>query len=255
MTLFSDTLGAGRDIVLLHGWGLHSGVWDATARALAQHFRVTRIDLPGHGRSPHMPQPASLNAWADRILQAAPAQAVWLGWSLGGMVAMQIAATHPERVAKLILIASTPKFARSADWPHAMTSELLTQFAEALELDYRKTIRRFLALQLRGSAHERETLASLNREVFLHGLPAAAALQGGLAILRDTDLRPLLPRITCPTLVMAGDRDLLIPLPACDYLAMNLPNGKLLTLAKSGHTPFLSHSCEFLPALNEFLYD
>ena len=52
MKLYTETLGAGPDLVLLHGWGLHAGVWESTAAELAKSWRVTLVDLPGHGRSP-----------------------------------------------------------------------------------------------------------------------------------------------------------------------------------------------------------
>lgn len=255
MSLYSETLGNGPDIVLLHGWGLHGGIWEETAAHLAKNFRVTCIDLPGHGRSAAMSESYTLQTLAERILSVVPQQTIWLGWSLGGMLAMQCAAIHPERVTKLILVASTPKFTCSVDWSHGISSEVLEQFAQEMEHDAKKTIRRFLALQLRGSERAHESLAALNHAVFRHGLPATVALRGGLNILRDADLRTHLARITSPALVIAGERDPLIPLQTGDYLAANLPNGKLFTLPKSGHAPFLSHPPEFLLALNEFLYD
>ncbi len=253
MNPYSETLGNGPDIVLLHGWGLHGGVWEETAAQLAKNFRVTCIDLPGHGRSAVIPEPYTLQSLAERIVPVVPQQATWLGWSLGGMLAMHCAAIHPERVTKLILVASTPKFTRSADWSHGISTEVLEQFSQELEHDAKKTIRRFLALQLRGSERAQASLAALNQAVFRHGLPATAALRGGLNILRDADLRAHLARITSPALVIAGERDPLTPLPASAYLAENLPHGKLFTLQKSGHAPFLSHPAEFLRALNNFL--
>lgn len=250
---FRETLGNGPDIVLLHGWGLHGGVWEETAAQLANDFRVTCIDFPGHGRSAAMPEPYTLHTLVERIVSGAPQQAIWLGWSLGGMLAMHFAATHPERVTKLILVASTPRFTRSADWSHGISPEVLEHFAQELEHDAEKTVRRFLALQLRGSERAQTSLAALNHAVFRHALPATAALRGGLNILRDADLRARLARITSPALVIAGERDPLIPLQAGDYLAAHLPNGKLFPLPKSGHAPFLSHPAEFMRALNNFL--
>ena len=253
MSLFMEAVGNGPDIVLLHGWGLHGGIWEETAAHLAKTFRVTCIDLPGHGRSAVIPEPYTLQTLAERILTVAPRQAIWLGWSLGGMLAMHCAAIHPERVTKLILVASTPKFTRSTDWSHGIGTEVLEQFAQELEHDAKTTIRRFLALQLRDSERAQASVAALNHAVFRHGLPATAALRGGLNILRNADLCTHLALITSPALVIAGERDPLIPLPAGDYLAANLPNGKLFTLAKAGHAPFVSHPAEFLRALNDFL--
>lgn len=249
----NSALRNGADIVLLHGWGLHGGIWDETAAQLVENFHITCIDLPGHGRSIDLPEFYTLQTLAEFVLRAAPPQAIWLGWSLGGMLAMQIAATHPERVKKLILVSSTPKFLCSADWSHGISSEVLDKFSQELEHDTRKTIKRFLALQLRGSERAQASLAALNQAVFRHGLPKVEALRGGLNILRDADMREHLPLITCPALVVAGERDPLIPLRANEYLAANLPNGRLFTQSKSGHAPFLSHPAEFFQALNGFL--
>ena len=101
--LHSRTLGCGPDIVLLHGWGAQGSIWNEIAADLAARYRVTMIDLPGHGKSPESerePEPtlASLTA---RVAQVAPTRATWLGWSLGGMVAMQLASETPQRGEKL----------------------------------------------------------------------------------------------------------------------------------------------------------
>lgn len=253
MTLFSETAGHGPDLVLLHGWGLHSGVWDETAAALAENFRVTLIDLPGHGRSPLLSGHYSLTTLAQQLLESAPPHAMWLGWSLGGIIARHLAAQHPERVNKLILVASTPKFVNAPDWEHGVEAATLDEFVRALTSDYRSCIKRFLALQLRGSAHAAQTLRRLNDIAFRHGEPDRRALSAGLALLRDSDLRDELGGITCPALVIAGERDTLTPPDAQRFLAAHLPQAYLSVIAGAGHAPFLSHAPEFLRALNEFL--
>ena len=92
MTLSTYTIGNGQDLVLLHGWGLHSPIWKEFAPTLAQHFRVTVIDLPGYGESKYDPKTAkSLPKLAEQLLEYAPPQAIWLGWSLGGLIASYLA--------------------------------------------------------------------------------------------------------------------------------------------------------------------
>ena len=254
MTLFSETAGHGPDLVLLHGWGLHSGVWEQTAAVLAENFRVTLIDLPGHGRSPLLSGYYSLTTLAQQLLESAPPHAMWLGWSLGGIIALHLAALHPERVNKLILVASTPKFVNAPDWEHGVTADTLDEFAHTLASDYRACIKRFLALQLRGSAHATETLRRLDAIAFRHGEPDPRALSAGLALLRDSDLRAELGSINCPVRVIAGERDTLTPPDAPRYLATHLPQAHLSVIAGAGHAPFLSHAQEFIRVLNEFLH-
>lgn len=93
------------DLVLLHGWGLHSVVWDPVVPALLEHFQVTVIDLPGMGRSPLPKGHYDLDFLVQQVLTVAPPKATWLAWSLGAHVALAIAQRYPERVQALSLIA------------------------------------------------------------------------------------------------------------------------------------------------------
>jgi pimeloyl-[acyl-carrier protein] methyl ester esterase len=175
------------------------------------------------------------------------------GWSLGGQIALRWAQRYPEQVRRLVLVASTPCFARRADWPCAMPAGTLAEFGEALQLDYAQTLRRFLALQVRGSEQERELLATLRGTLFSHGEPDLGALQLGLEILRDCDLRSILPDIRQPALVIAGERDTLTPLQASEYLASHLAGARLATIRGAAHAPFLSHQAEFSEHVMNFL--
>ena len=110
--LHVEVRGQGANLCMLHGWGLHGGVWTSTRRRLHGRRRVTCIDLPGHGRSPELR--ADLDLWAKAALHAAPPRATWLGWSLGGMVAMRAAQIEPHRITRLILVCTTPRFTNPA---------------------------------------------------------------------------------------------------------------------------------------------
>ena len=114
-----QTIGEGDcHLVLLHGWGLNAQVWDCITPQLASHFTLHLVDLPGYGRSGGFGA-MSLEAMAQRVLEQAPPQAVWLGWSLGGLVASQVAIMRPERVQALVTVASSPCFAARDDWPES----------------------------------------------------------------------------------------------------------------------------------------
>ena len=93
MTLHAETQGSGPALVMLHGWGLHSGIWEPVLPRLRQHFRVTCIDLPGHGGSRGWDEGFDLETAAAAALEAAPRRAAWLGWSLGGQVTLAADAT------------------------------------------------------------------------------------------------------------------------------------------------------------------
>jgi pimeloyl-[acyl-carrier protein] methyl ester esterase len=253
--LWTESQGTGPELVLLHGWGLHGGIWDELAPALIDAHRAIRPDLPGHGRSPPVSASAgpALARWAEAVLAAAPARADWLGWSLGGLIALWAAAHHPERVRRLVLLASTPRFVRGPDWPDAVDPQVFDDFAAALGQAYRPTLLRFVALQTRAGGHARDDQRQLRARLFERGEPDPAALAEGLTILRGSDLRAQLSRVTQPALVITGGRDTLIPAGASRRLARALPAGRLLELADAGHAPFLSHGAELAARIRAFL--
>jgi pimeloyl-[acyl-carrier protein] methyl ester esterase len=253
MTLFSQTQGHGPDVVLLHGWGLHSGVWQDTAQALAQHYRVTRIDLPGYGGSAWS-APDSLETLAAYTLDSAPARAVWIGWSLGGMLALQAALNRPARLAGLILAASSPRFVQAVDWP-GVPAQVLAQFSGDLQSDFRGTLARFLTLQLRGSMESRPALQQLRARLLDAGTPQMPALRDGLAMLAETDLRSRIKDITCRTLLICGEHDTLVPLAAAEAFVLLSAHARIECIRGAAHAPFLSHPHVFLRHVNAFLHD
>jgi pimeloyl-[acyl-carrier protein] methyl ester esterase len=254
MSLYINALGSGPTVVLLHGWGMHGGVWAELARELADGSRVVTPDLPGFGRSRDAWQAdAGLPVIVEQLLGALPARATWVGWSLGGLLALAATRRAPDAVDRLVLIGATARFVQGADWSCAMAGDTLHQFADELERDYRGTLNRFLSLQV-GST-ERDLLRRLRAQVLEHGEPHPDALRAGLAILEQTDLRGELSAIRAPTLVLHGARDRLVPVAAGEHLARHLPHARLVTLETAGHVPFLSHPAPCLSALRNFLHE
>ena len=250
-----ETEGQGPELLLLHGWGLHGGVWDTLMPRLTPHLRVTRLDLPGHGRSRHLPMPPSLTELTLQTMAAVPPGAVVLGWSLGGLVALEAALRMPQRMRGLVLANTTPRFITAEDWPEAMPPEQLQEFAAGLGKDYKDTLQRFLSLQVRGDEAARASLRQLRDALFAHGEPDTASLATGLTILKNSDLRSRLKDVSVPTLVLAGGYDRLTPPGAGEYLAGHIPGAQLEVLSKSAHAPFISHADAFVVALLRFVDD
>ncbi len=254
MSLHVEVTGQGRPLVMLHGWGMHGGIWGEAAIRLADDFEVHNLDLPGHGASE-----AQGDLTLDGIVEQLDAQfgqpVAVLGWSLGGILAQHWAARSPHKVDRLILIASTPCFTQREDWLFGMDSGTLQQFAAELERNHAATLRRFLALQVRGSENERELLAALRTQLFSRGEPDLSALRGGLEILRDADLRASLPGIKQATLAIAGQRDKLTPPEASYYLAQVMPNARVIEIAGAAHAPFLSHTATVVQHIKRFLHE
>jgi len=244
------------DLVLLHGWGLHSVVWDPIVPDLLAHFQVTVIDLPGMGRSPLPRGDYDLDYVMAQVLAVAPARALWLAWSLGGEIATAIAARHAERVRALLLVASNPSFVRREDWSCAMPAEQFQQFRDFYDEDPEGTLIRFLSLQCRGSGRMKEDIRFLQEILYLQGLPAPQALRGGLRLLSDLDVRDDLATLTQPVQVVLGQNDVLVPaslVPALRDLNPRLDQPAIQVLANSGHAPFLAEPEAFLAATMPFL--
>ncbi|RMH45832.1 MAG: pimeloyl-[acyl-carrier protein] methyl ester esterase [Gammaproteobacteria bacterium] len=253
MKPFVETIGQGPDVVMLHGWGLHGGIFAQVVPWLSQKYRVHIVDLPGFGRSAVPNQAYTMDMLTSQVLDVAPSQALWLGWSLGGMLAMHVAASHPDKVQGLITVAASPRFIQAPDWPHAMKPEVLDQFAGLLLEDYRGTLIRFLAIQTMGSETQRDDIEFLKTQVFQYGEPAPRALRGGLDILRTTDLRAQIGQITCPWLRLYGRLDGLVPVKSADDVAALAPNSQQHIFAKASHAPFISHPDAFLDVVAPFL--
>jgi pimeloyl-[acyl-carrier protein] methyl ester esterase len=249
--IHAEVFGQGPDVVMAHGWGMHSGVWRSFARRFAENYRVTLVDLPGHGRSGMIPD-FTLDGVGRALLDAAPERAHWLGWSLGAKIALRVAGLCPERLSSLTMLAGTARFARGEDWPCAMDLTLMSRFAEDLVHDYHRTLMQFLGLQTWGLENAREVLKELKAQVAECGEPDVVALQAGLDILRTEDLRGELPGLRVPLLFLLGGRDRLAP-PAAGEAMRDLARGaELQVLAGAAHTPFLSHSGECLDLLTNF---
>lgn len=254
MTLYYDQHGHGPDVMLVHGWGLHGGVWADVAHELSAHCRVTIPDLPGHGRAREiLPRAFTPEVFAEEVQRVLSGPATWVGWSLGALVALSAALRFPQSVTKIVLVGATPKFTRSAEWPYATKPEVLDQFAHDLEHDYLTTLTRFLSLQV-SAEEDRAVLRRLREELFRYGKPAAAALRAGLRLLMEADYRTVLPDISAPALVIHGERDQLVPVGAARYLAEHLPQARLEIIPRAGHAPFLTHSPLFLDKLKGFIH-
>lgn len=244
--------GAGPPLVLIHGWGMHAGVFDRLADQLAARRTLHLVDLPGHGRSRDAATPLTLDACVDAIAVNTP-PAPWLGWSLGGLLALHAAARMPAQATALIMLCALPRFVRSPDWPYAVAADVFQQFASNLAHDHRATLERFLALETLGSDHAAVELRLLRSQVFAHGEPLPQALAAGLQLLECSDLRATLPQLRVPSLWIAGRRDRLSDCRAMQAAAALAARAHYLRIEGAAHAPFLTHADEVAAAILDFL--
>ncbi len=236
-------------LVLLPGWALGRGPWQATAEACSGVIR----DLPGYGGTPD--EADFGRAVAQLAADLAP-DTVLCGWSLGAMVALACAARFPEKVGRLVLVAGTASFVQRPGWPDAMPPADLASFAQAMAADSAAMLPRFIGGFNRGDAQEGPRKALTRRLLELADpLPAPEVLAGGLDWLRDTDLRSLAPTVRVPTLLVHGDHDPLMPLPAAQALTDLIPGARLEVFAHAAHAVFLAAPERFHSLLQQFRHE
>ncbi len=235
--------GAGPPCLLLHGWGVSSESFAGLACALRARFAVTAVDLPGFGWSAPPP-----SAWGSldyarhveqfmRVVGMPPAHV--LGHSFGGRVALALAAHFPQRVRRLVLVASggirpprTPRF--------------------YLTVGAARIARRVFAPALWGRLGRRIQEA-LRRRLGSRDYQQAGAMRPTLVRLVNEDARELLPRVQAPTLIVWGSRDREVPEASVRIMARGIPGARLEILAGAGHFPFADVPERFVRVVGDFL--
>ena len=248
--LYYEAHGQGPALILVHGWGLNGAVWRPVSELLVEHFCVYQVDLPGFGHSPVQPE-LSLASMVEAILTLPVQRAVWLGWSLGGLVAKYAAIHHPQRVAGLITVASSAHFMAKTDWP-GIQPQVLQGFAEGLQQDFKKTLQQFLAIQAMGSEQAKQDIRQLRELLATRPLPNLAALEQGLALLQNQDLRAELAQITMPWLQLYGRSDALVPKAAMQQHALLHSEAEQFQFNQSSHAPFISEKQLFAEKVLDF---
>ncbi len=254
------TRGAGRALLLLHGFTGRGTSWADHAPALARRFRLVTVDLPGHGRSPAgEPARMSVEAAADdlaailRRLDAVPAHV--LGYSLGARIALRLAVAHPGAVDRLVL--ESPS-AGIAD-PDERAARRASDEALAARIEH-DGIGDFVTAWERSPvfathAVAKPALVARQRAIRLAGSPAglAASLRGA----GQGAMEPLHDRIvdiTAPTLIIGGRLDA-VGRPRAEAVAGRIPGARLELLRGVGHTPHLEAPAAFRRIVTEFLQE
>jgi len=225
-------------LLFVHGWGQSRQAWHRQMQAFPD---AEFLNLPGHGGAPEAAD------WVATLAAQLPDAPVHLvGWSLGGMLAMQLALASPERVAALTLVSTTPRFRSGEGWAFGSSDAVFDGFEQGLLVNSAKTMSRFFALMLHGDALSRSDYNAIARGAVDKGAPPSeVALKRGLDYLAGIDLVDSISRIQQPALVMHGDADAVVPPAAGRWLVEHLPAAELHRFNACGHAPFLSQPEHF----------
>ena len=232
--IHSLEFGSGEEqVVLLHGLSGSAVWWRRNVPALAKRYRVVLPELVGFGRSPAAKRLPPVDETADLLddwMGAMQLERVHLvGHSMGGQISIHLAARHPSRLDRLVLV-------DAAGIPRPLTPRNAIRFAMEVGPLWRWGDPRFLPTIVRDAlnAGPRTVVGAIGH------------------ILRD-DVRPLLARITAPTLVVWGERDNLVPLLHAGEMRDQIPHAQLAVLRGAGHNPMVDRAADFNRLLLRFL--
>lgn len=255
--LWYEDEGSGDAVVLLHGWCKSSAVWRFQLEALSAGFRVIAPDLAGYGRSECSSSNYSLDDYASDIIclvqQLSLENALLAGWSQGGQIALQALGLLRKHLSGLVLVSTTPRFTASVDYPYGLSE------AEAEGMATK--VRRHLGRALTGfNAHmfaQNELENCSNRDqiqelLAAEPLPATDVAIQGLKVLYQADMRPKLPEIDLPTMIINGDCDRICLPEASMFMAENIATSRQVVFPGCGHAPFLTHPDEFNSCISDF---
>ena len=271
-------------VVLIHGWGLNSGVWQPLINSFlanncdnaTNEYRLITIDLPGFGNNSNLDvRPYSLANLCQKIDQTIDEPAIYLGWSLGGLIATEMALSYPEKVLGLITVASSPNFteviddessdnetsnnetsnnesSENIDWP-GIKASVLAGFHQQLSSNIEKTLTNFLKIQAMGSPHIRQDLKLITQLVMQYSMPTQNTLEHSLQLLSTSDLRHQLALIHKPFLRLYGENDSLVPRKVMNLVKSIAPNSDQHSFSGASHAPFISHPDDFYQVLSNWI--
>lgn len=243
--------GQGPWVVLCHALGTDASLWSAAVQALQPSFRVATFDLRGHGQSPPPPDgDYSFDAMAQDIVEILDhlkaERASLVGISVGGEVAQVFAAAHAERVRNLVLCstACVTEPARAQIWQRRI-QEVETRGMTALA---RASVERWFTPRFFAAHPEmmerfRRRLAAMEPRVYI-GIARA---------IQRMDLRPVIRRLRCRTLVLCGDQDANTGPQSANVIMANMPNSELWVFEETAHFPNLEAPERFNSLLREWL--
>jgi len=245
-------IGQGKDLVLIHGWGMHSGIWEPIIDKFSNEYTLHLVDIPGMGKS-HVIDPYDLNHVVEVISESLPTSFDILGWSLGSLITLKMSLMYPEKIHRMVLVGGTPCFINQIDWSHGVDIRDFNDFANKLFKNYKSTMINFYTLQLMHSKNSKLLIKKLKQIDEAENPPDVKSLQLGLDILLRNDLRDDINKIDHQTLLIVGDMDRLTPKSASMWLESHMKKGQLKVIEGASHIPFLSHPDEFFRHLDRFL--
>jgi len=249
---YYELLGSGDPLLLIPGLGNTCATWDGIAEELADSFSLIMPDLRGIGRSEPKRQPRNLSYLVSdlvELLDRLQLERVHvLGLSLGGIVAQQLAVEHPSRVDRLVLVSCGHRFGPYLREIVLLLGKALRHFPRA---DYERMI------EVLGTSPQFLDASPTTIELKLrrkqNACTSRKAIARQLRCLGLNDVGNGEYDIQAPTLIVAGDHDVLIPSCYAEQMACEISNSQLEVIPNCGHNPFTEQPDVVVPKIKQFL--
>lgn len=261
-------------IFMVSGWAMPKEVMRSFALRLSQRFYVVLANLPGISldeqwisRSRIGPN-YDIDALSEQLIDVAPKEAWWIGWSLGGMVSTYVAARRSSQVVGLITLSASPSFIQRDDWAQGMALTDFEAFVHHVEQSPAEGLKRFVMLQAKGAKNERALIKQLQAFLPIQTLNRAALI-GGLRLLKSLDVRRELSLLDLPNLHLFGEKDVLVsphvlPQTSPAEVQASLPHNaeqnreintlqQNLVLSHCAHQPFLEEEEACVRLIENFI--
>lgn len=238
----------GVPLVLVNSLGTDFRIWDDVVALLAPRYRILRYDKRGHGLSDAPAGQYSLDDHVSDLIglvrHCSFERFALCGISIGGMIAMRFAALHPERVGGLVLADTGAAIGTASTWNDRIAkvgADGMSAIAEAV-------VERWVTPEFRASS----PAAFAGWRNMLERCPPQGYV-ASCASVRDADLSADLGRITAPTLVLVGDKDIVTPVALSQPLADGIPNARLRQVPDAGHVPSIEQPRALAKLIDEHL--
>jgi pimeloyl-ACP methyl ester carboxylesterase len=231
----NKSMGEGENVFFLHGLGGNIYNWAYQTKYFSETHNVVSLELPGHGRSSGKGG-ETVDVYTDLILEFLDVMelnnVVFVGHSMGGVIALDFCFKHPERVKALGLVATSAKF----DIPPQKLIELKNNIESIF-----------------GSLEKaKEKMKDIDERLVTNDM---MVMLGDVMAVRKFDGIANLSELQCPTLVIGGADDILAPPSYSEQLHANIKNSQLMIIKHAGHMVMVEAHQEFNTALEEFLLD